>query len=257
VSNQQIHYRESEPPRDETQPGETGPSGPGKPIVLVLVSVVVALLALAVIIASVGLAQHRAGPTSSRMMGGGVGGPVSEQEFLLEMIAHHQEAIAAAGELRRSDRVEMRELGAGIVTGQTAEVRQMQEWLASWYPGDVPRIDYQPEMRPLSELEGDRLDETFLVDMVRHHMMAVMMARQLLFSHAARHQEVEDLARSIVTSQSEEIVRMQTWLQDWFDRPAMMPGWVPMGPEMGHGRGESPLDSRVESELPESELPSP
>ncbi|MGL5810887.1 MAG: DUF305 domain-containing protein [Nocardioides sp.] len=208
------------------QPSLTRSAWPSRPPPLAVVWALVALLALAATIAGLALARDQAGPVSRGVMdGGGSAGPADEQEFLLTMIAHHREAIDAAEELRRSDRAEMRDLGGGIVTAQTAEVRQMLAWLATWYPDADRRVDYRPEMRPLSDLEGDDLDEAFLVDMVGHHMMAVMMARHLLASDRARHQPVRDLARSIVTNQSEEIALMRRWLRDWFGRdPMMMPG---------------------------------
>ena len=140
----------------------------------------------------------------------------SEQEFLVEMVAHHEEAIEAAGELARSERAEMRELGRDIVAGQTAEVEQMREWLARWYPDAPTDADYEPMMRDLSGLSGDRLDQVFLQDMVWHHMAAVMMSRQLVARDLAEHDEVEDLARSIAAAQHAEILMMRRWLWEWF-----------------------------------------
>lgn len=46
----------------------------------------------------------------------------SEHGFLVEMIAHHEEAIDAAGELARSDRPEMRDFGTRIIESQSAQV---------------------------------------------------------------------------------------------------------------------------------------
>ncbi|WP_107772969.1 DUF305 domain-containing protein [Nocardioides sediminis] len=164
------------------------------------------------------------------MMNGGMhglmGGPMngmagmhvvrSEQEFLVEMVAHHEEAIEAAGELARSERAEMRELGRSIVEGQTAEVEQMREWLARWYPDAPTDADYEPMMRDLSGLSGDRLDQVFLEDMVWHHMAAVMMSRQLVARDLAEHDEVEELAGTIAAAQHAEILMMRRWLWEWF-----------------------------------------
>lgn len=141
----------------------------------------------------------------------------SEQEFLVEMVAHHEEAIRAAGELARSDRAEMRDFGARIVAAQSAQVTRMEGWLDEWYADDSSDVDYEPMMRDLSGLSGDRLDRTFLEDMVRHHMAAVMMAQHLLASGLVEHDEVGALARDIRADQSAEIRRMHRWLADWFD----------------------------------------
>lgn len=151
------------------------------------------------------------------MHGGGMHAVVrSEHAFLVEMIAHHEEAIDAAGELSRSDRAEMRELGRSIVEGQTAEVEQMQAWLDEWYPDRDHSTDYEPMMRDLEGLSGDELDRVFLEDMIGHHMAAVMMSQQLVVRDLAEHEEVETLARSIADSQHDEMFTMRRWLWQWF-----------------------------------------
>lgn len=141
----------------------------------------------------------------------------NEYDYLARMIAHHNEAIAAAGELTRSDRAQMRELGTSIETSQAAQVDQMTTWLHTWYP-DRPQVDanYLPEMRDLTGLSGDTLDRAFLTDMVGHHMMAVMASQQLLMMGTVEHDDVAELAVTIRDEQRAEIVQMQTWLRAWF-----------------------------------------
>lgn len=154
-------------------------------------------------------------------MGGFGGGhhafAASEQQYLAEMVAHHQEAISAARELRRSDRAVMRRFGETIVQAQSAQVAQMRAWLAEWYPGESTDVDYEPMMHDLSGLSGDRLDRTFLEDMVWHHMAAVMMSQHLLASRLVEHDEVADLAADIRHDQRVEILEMRGWLRAWFD----------------------------------------
>lgn len=153
----------------------------------------------------------------------GVGRSASESDYLAEMVAHHEEAVRAARELARSDRPEMRALGESIGESQTAQIEQMRGWLDKWYPQDPTDVDYRPMMRDLTGLSGDRLDRGFLVDMIGHHMMAVMMSQHLLW-RGTEHREVADLARSIRDDQHAEITRMQRWLAAWFDvdwRPGM------------------------------------
>lgn len=183
-------------------------------------------------------------------MPGGPGGMghaavTSEAEFLVEMVAHHEDAIEAASELSRSERPQMRALGESIVESQTVQVEQMNAWLAEWYP-DAPEADYEPMMSDLSGLSGDRLDRVFLRDMVPHHMMAVMMSQQLLVRGIADHDEVADLARTIRADQRAEIVTMVRWLRSWFGigpMAGMMNGMMSgqmmgamTGPMMGAGR---------------------
>ena len=162
-------------------------------------------------------------PGMPGMMGGGAGmgaamghaTVTSEEQYLTEMVAHHEEAITAAHELARSDRPQMRRLGEAIVAGQSAQVAQMQAWLDEWYP-DAQPADYDPMMRDLGDLSGDALDRTFLADMVPHHMAAVMMSQQLLVRDLAEHAEVAALAQDIRDAQRVEIMRMVGWSHAWF-----------------------------------------
>ena len=147
---------------------------------------------------------------------------VGEADYLAEMVAHHREAVAAARELARSDRAEMRALGESIVATQSAQIEQMVTWLGDWYPDQDAAVDYQPMMRDLTGLSGDDLDRVFLQDMIGHHMAAVMMSQHLL-SRGADHVEVADLARSIRDDQHTEIVQMERWLLRWFDVRSRVP----------------------------------
>ena len=143
----------------------------------------------------------------------------SEAAWLAEMIPHHEEAVDAARELARSARPEMRTLGESIVRSQTAQIEQMRGWLAAWYPTQREDPAYRPMMRDLSGLTGDALDRAFLEDMVRHHMMAVMMSQHLLRARTATHPEVADLAGRIIDEQRAEIRQMNRWLASWFGQP--------------------------------------
>jgi uncharacterized protein (DUF305 family) len=164
----------------------------------------------------------------------------SEYAYLAEMVAHHEEAVAAAQELKRSERAAMREFGRSIVASQSAQIEQMSGWLADWYPARSGQVEYQPMMRDLTGLSGDRLDQVFLQDMIWHHMGAVMMSQQLLMRGRAGHQQVRTLAAKISTEQHSEIFQMQRWLRDWFDQEWRHGGMFgrmhggSMGPGMGY-----------------------
>jgi uncharacterized protein (DUF305 family) len=139
-----------------------------------------------------------------------------EYAYLAEMVAHHEEAVAAAQQLQRSPRAQMREFGAAIIASQSAQIDQMQRWLAAFYPSRSGRVHYVPMMPDLTGLSGDRLDRAFLQDMVNHHMGAVMMSQQLLMRGAADHEQVRALAEAIRDEQHAEIIQMQQWLRQWF-----------------------------------------
>jgi len=163
------------------------------------------------------MTEHMTGATS-QTTGGGMGGMTvvrDEADYLLTMVAHHREAIVAARSLVRSEHPELRHLGRSIRASQSRQVRMMERWLDRWYPGASPSAPYQPMMSDLTGLSGDELDRTFLAEMVHHHMMAVMMSRQLLRSGLVRHGVVADLAEVVVEDQTTEILQMREWLEDW------------------------------------------
>ena len=147
-------------------------------------------------------------------------GVSSEYAYLTGMVAHHEEAVTAAQQLERSPRAEMRAFGEAIIASQSAQIDSMQQWLTTWYPTRSEEADYQPMMRDLTDLSGDRLDQVFLQDMVGHHMGAVMMSQRLLKGGEADHEQVEVLAQTIRVEQHNEIFQMQQWLYEWFGQ-----GW--------------------------------
>jgi uncharacterized protein (DUF305 family) len=130
------------------------------------------------------------------------------------MIPHHEEAIASARVLLEgTERAEMKTFAQSIIDTQTAEVAQMREWLATWYPGQDPDVGYEPMMRDLTGLTGPSLDRAFLEDMITHHMAAVMMSQQLVGQGLAEHPEVVPFAEGIRDAQHAEIFQMATWLR--------------------------------------------
>ena len=195
-------------------------------LLLALVTVLVAVV-VGVVVADRDDVDGRMGPGMMFSAAGAAGEP----GFLAEMVAHHEEAVTAARELARSDRPEMRRLGEDVVRTQTAQIEQMTAWLADWYPDQSLDVGYQPMMRDLSGLSGDRLDRAFLTDMVPHHMAAVMMSQHLVV-RGSEHEEVVDLARAIRDEQRAEIVVMRRWLAAWFD----VRGWGHHGGGMGPHR---------------------
>ena len=189
-----------------------------------VLAVVVAVLGAVGLVGVVAVAQDD-GRRPGMGMAGSVHGlgqsvDVRESAYLAEMVAHHREAVAAARELARSDRAEMREFGASIVKTQSAQIRQMRTWLADWFPEQSTSVDYQPMMRDLTGLSGDDLDHVFLEDMIGHHMAAVMLSQHLL-ARGTEHQPVATLAQSIRDEQRAEIAQMRLWLSEWFDEDAL------------------------------------
>jgi len=140
-----------------------------------------------------------------------------EFEYLTTMIPHHEEAIAAATSLRDgTENPEMRAFAEQIIETQSAELNQMDAWLATWYPERDTAVNYTPMMRDLTGLRGDDLDQAFLEDMIPHHMAAVMMSQQVLSGNLADNDGVEPFAETIRETQRAEIAQMAGWLNERF-----------------------------------------
>ena len=214
-------------------------------LVAVATLAVLALVMAGVALATGGSDRDRypgAGPMGSlmgeRMGDAGRWSTLDEADYLSEMVAHHREAIRAAEELQRSERPSMRALGERIVAVPVGAGAADGGLAGEWYPDEEPDATYEPMMRDLSDLSGDRLDRVFLEDMIGHHMAAVMMSQQLLAHGRADHDEVAELARTIRAEQMREIWWMRERLAAWFDSGrawGMGPG-MHMGMGMGMGR---------------------
>jgi hypothetical protein len=105
-----------------------------------------------------GSARGSSGWMGHWMQGAGVD---SEFEYLTEMIAHHEEAVAAAAELDRSDRPQM---GRSARRSWPPSRRRSSRWSDGptiGIPG-APPTGYQPMTPDLFGLSGDRLDQAFL-----------------------------------------------------------------------------------------------
>lgn len=138
----------------------------------------------------------------------------SEREFIQGMIPHHQEAVDTAKEViaRGGTTPEIRTLVENIVIAQEKEIADMKLWYQNWY-GEVytDTGTYEPMMRELENLSGATLDRVFLEDMIMHHMGAIMMARSV--QPFIEHEEMTELTRNIISSQSDEITQMQSMLR--------------------------------------------
>ncbi len=69
-------------------------------------------------------------------------------------------------------------------------------------------------MSALSGKTGDAFDKAFLEEMIKHHQGAVDMSDATLKN--AQHQELKDMAQSIITTQKAEIEQMKQWQQEWY-----------------------------------------
>lgn len=61
-------------------------------------------------------------------------GDAFDEAFLKEMVVHHQGAVAMAeAALKSAKHQEIKDLAQAIISAQNSEIREMQNWQASWY----------------------------------------------------------------------------------------------------------------------------
>ena len=67
---------------------------------------------------------------------------------------------------------------------------------------------------PAPDKSTGKFEIKFMEGMIDHHMMAVMEAELCL--EKAVHEELRQMCENIIATQSEEMMMMQMWLQDWY-----------------------------------------
>jgi uncharacterized protein (DUF305 family) len=168
------------------------------------------------------------------MPGMGLGGPSSaasatdadmaDRMFVTMMIPHHEQAIEMSDLVLAAPDIDdrVRDLAQRIKDAQGPEIALMQSWLEEWGMGDVAGMGDMPgmgdgmlsqeELEALGEASGPDAARLFLEQMIAHHEGAIDMAEQELANGADA--DVLELARTIVTTQTEEIALMREILAD-------------------------------------------
>jgi uncharacterized protein (DUF305 family) len=90
----------------------------------------------------------------------------------------------------------------------------MQEGMPMHDMAQMAMMHDMSMMESLEKLPPARLEVVFMSQMVPHHQSAIEMAR--LVPDRAAHQELKDLATSIIESQASEIDKMNGWLSSWY-----------------------------------------
>lgn len=141
-----------------------------------------------------------------------------EVRFMTDMIDHHHMAVMM-GELclDRAVHEELRAMCEQIIAVQTAEIEQMQSWLADWYGVEhepVMTAGMEQRMQRLASTSGAEFEIMFLESMIRHHAGAVREGEHCV--ERAYHEALIELCHGIVESQTAEIEQMEAWLCEWY-----------------------------------------
>ena len=154
----------------------------------------------------------------------------ADVDFMRGMIHHHAQAILMTSLVRKrsaSDRIPL--LARRTEVSQQSEIEMMENWLtargenppskASHRHGHGPGASLMPGMVPadklalLSAAEGEEFDDLFLKYMIRHHLGALTMVRNLAADGGGNEPEIGAFTRHVEADQNIEISRMED-LQD-------------------------------------------
>lgn len=172
-----------------------------------------------------------------------IGHNSQDATFLVDMVAHHQQAIEMAQMVpSHTNSAQVRALAAQIEAAQGPEIAKMNSWLEEWNAGssmgsssmppgsghDMPGMDHggptssagsmgpgmmsAGEMADLESKSGTAFDRMWLTMMIAHHEGAVTMSQQELSQ--GENGEVKALAQDIITAQAKEITEMKAMLKD-------------------------------------------
>lgn len=146
----------------------------------------------------------------------------ADHDFASMMVMHHQGAINMANkELEKGNDATIKAMAQQIVTKQTAEITELNAWLADHTP--VPNAEgaaYDEEMMKGMEkmknwkdtqvLTGDA-DSDFAQLIIIHHQAAADDANGIL--HHGHHEEIKEMAKMMIEDQTKEITDLTAWLK--------------------------------------------
>lgn len=103
-------------------------------------------------------------------------------------------------------------LGLNAITENNSDVAQTTDTQEVTI-ADHSMMSMADMSKELEKLTGDNYDKAFIEMMIAHHEGAVDMA--FLAETRAKHSEIKDLSRAIISAQEKEISQMRKWQSDW------------------------------------------
>ncbi len=159
----------------------------------------------------------------------------ADVDFMSGMIGHHAQALVMSGFAPKNGAsASVQILAARIINAQNDEINTMQRWLrdrgqtvteveiqgntliihgGGHHAMHMPGMLTQDEMKELELARGVGFDRLFLMYMIKHHMGAVTMVRDLLaIDGAVTGDDTYKIATDIHVDQVTEIARMEQML---------------------------------------------
>ena len=159
-----------------------------------------------------------------------VGFTPADVTFMQGMIGHHGQAVEMTALLpSRTGSGDMKKLAERIEVSQADEIKMMQDWLrnrgqqlpdphamhlhgATLMPGMLSA----EEMARLTDAKGAEFDRLFLEGMIKHHLGALTMVKELFATPAAAQEsEIYAFASDVDADQRMEIDRMGALLREF------------------------------------------
>lgn len=155
-----------------------------------------------------------------------------DRQFIDMMVPHHQSAVAMARvALTRAQHPQIERLAQSIIADQNSEIARMKAWRKQWYGSSTtPSMANMPTLpgmpmgmtmggmaftKEIADLKtANPFDKAFIDDMLPHHQMAIDAATLEL--RRGSHQQLKDLALSIIKGQSREEGLMQAYRALWY-----------------------------------------
>lgn len=151
----------------------------------------------------------------------------ADKRFIQNMIVHHEQAVwmSDLAPSRASSR-DVKELASRISDVQGLEIDAMNRWLSQHSVptvnptapdhhgtgghGAMPGMATQEQLQRLQDAKGTDFDTLWLQLMIAHHQGALTMAEEV--RRQGLDVRVQEIADDVVAEQTDEIKRMQGWL---------------------------------------------
>jgi uncharacterized protein (DUF305 family) len=149
---------------------------------------------------------------------------VDEKSYIEGMIPHHQEAIdTSKTTLQTTQDPELKAFLNNVISSQSQEINEMKTWYKAWYGTEyTPNSEmYMEMMSDLSKYQGVERDKIYIKGMISHHQSAVEMSSKVL-TYKSNHAETNQLAKNIISTQSQEIKTLKDWLMSKHNDHSMM-----------------------------------
>ncbi|MGH3703534.1 MAG: DUF305 domain-containing protein [Agromyces sp.] len=154
----------------------------------------------------------------------------ADEQFMLDMIAHHDQAITMTGFVDdRTDDRDIRLLAERMQVSQQDEIDLITRWLQDRvvplndaragghdnHEADghqMPGMLTEEQLAELEAADGAEFDRLFLEYMIQHHQGAVRMVDELYAAGGGHESEIDQFARHVESDQGVEIAKMQQLL---------------------------------------------